>query len=324
MSEGNPENSQQGGLRFVERANPVCPLTPEQSELLGARQQRHSDELLARSSVLSKSDREELRQLRQDIGKHLGVTPDLEKRIEVFRAKRAERYRHPDGAGWRTYNLVPVDYAPLARDGVFWWIDTKSWYSEYGSLGTRFLTDGMHLFGSAPYDDGDLLKLQLGVLSRYYLSPDRLPSGTAAQFRSGPLVEVYGSVFSSASRGIFGFPGDAWVKCWINVRQLVYQWIEIPAVGMVPITLGEATVSYQVINNENPVFTQSYFTDMPGWLAGPTLTLGLYSRALPLQAELEVKIDIQLEGESEIRLSPEPNPNQSVLVRMQQWRIEAV
>jgi hypothetical protein len=216
---------------------------------------------------------------------------------------------------------------PPAADGEFWWASTD-WHVDRG-IQAVFLTDGLHFFGFAAYDDDPLISFSSGAVAHFELQARRRPASASGRWASLPAIDLTGKI-----EGFTGYwhwlwaADDKWAKCWLHLRQTAYQLVphDFGAPGArnieVPMVLAERVERRTLIDEEN----NGNFVNalLPGFTPMPAVEFGLVRPDLSVWVDLEVRFDMQLEGWSHLAFSPEPNPMGSVVLRHPQWRIQAL
>ena len=221
----------------------------------------------------------------------------------------------------------PTPPPPPATDHSFWWARSDATVDSPYTI--RFLNDGLHIGGELTHQSGALISRHVGLTALFELQSARIPRSPSGSWASQPWLEMFGGVLGHIPRGHFWIElpfvsdsdDDCWAKCWIVLRQLVYQ-IGFGPDGPIRMVRGSASRSLPLVVIENssndnvlsPSHPQTRFVQLPGAVSMPSLILRDVSLGDSLWAELSVQVDVQLEGDgSSIQMAPE------VLVRTFQW-----
>jgi hypothetical protein len=197
---------------------------------------------------------------------------------------------------------------PPATDRSFWWAISHI-FAESPYTAT-FLNDGIHLGGKLTHTTGDLIFRTIWASALFEIQSARIPPSSIHAWDSSPRIELFGEVVGHVPEGDI-FSGDLWSKCWLHLRQTVFQYGFGPD-GPVRILRGEASRSFDLIFIENVAGMR--VSHMPGSMLMPSLAVTGVNTADSLWSELHVQLDIQLEGDgSLIWLDPE------LILRTFQW-----
>lgn len=230
--------------------------------------------------------------------------------------QRLDRINRSDIVSLHYSDLSPMDFEspePRSSDPSFWY--SNSTISSTAPFTGEGQADGIHIRGKKTYDGGDLLSLNFGVTSRYELQENRVLRPDRPPWRSAPHIELFGELMAwTDSQGLFD--GDRWSKCWMILRQTVFQNVFGPS-GTYAYTLGTNTVVREppifFEENKGRVMTHRF----PGFQPMPQVDITRIFPGISIWAELEVRFEIQLEGNSLFWIHPF-----DLLVRGFQWPLE--
>jgi hypothetical protein len=240
--------------------------------------------------------------------------PSAVSRFQDIAAGARQRFltlRHQHESAAETMHHLPLDLTPAPVDHSFWWAET-SWFTERG-LGSDFLQDGLHFFGSLSYDEDDNMQFHAGALAVFVLQPERWPASTKNRFNSEPHIELFGTIdgWTGYWHPIW-FADDKWCKCRLFLRQTARQVM----FGQERV-LGHGVRVDTILDEENR--SRSVSATVPGLLKMPPIQIVDPLPKLDIVVDLEIRFDFELEGDSFIGLSPQNNSAGSVLLRTAQW-----
>lgn len=242
----------------------------------------------------------------------LSAAREVVAQIDASRRHRLKPYISGDVPALGIYDLPGIDFTPPAPvDHSFWWSETN-FFSEHG-LGTDFLQDGLHFFGSVSYDGDPNLQFHAGATATFFLQPERRPPSPNNRFNSEPHIELFGNI--QGSTGVYDWllaADDKWCKCRLFLRQTAFQF----SLGQFR-TLAEGTRIDVLIDEENRSRTVNHA--LPGFVPMPPIQIRDSAPNLDIIVDLEIHFDFELEGDSFIGISPQNNSAGSVLLRTFQW-----
>lgn len=251
------------------------------------------------------------REFVEAVVKQLGVTEQYKSWMRA-RSEQSERLIEADNKQGTTleFDYGGYDPLPLTRSvGEMWWARTDVRFpAGLGGMNGRFDPDGLHLFGSLTYNDGDLWQGSLQTVAQFVLDPSRMPPGGPGRFRSQPFCNLFGTL-SAYSGASFGF-GDDWSKCWLHTAQFVRG-------GAGQAIVGEGH------NHRNLYFLEQSdrraVVDFPGSMSFPGVDFNL-DPAHNVTTTLEVRLDFQLEGEAGTKFGVREVFRDAIL-QLFQWNI---
>ncbi|MCZ8099744.1 MAG: hypothetical protein O9972_17725 [Burkholderiales bacterium] len=216
---------------------------------------------------------------------------------DLLDSARNSRFRPP----------IVVDPVPAPVDHSFWWASTEWAPADEYEWG-KFEIEGTWRNGKVVFSgwlyktDGDLTSGSLRATAWFELQPARLPASPSGVLRSSPSIQIFGTVAGSTDGFDFWQPweGDKWCRCWLNVRQRLFQ----NGFGG-PIVLADRSEGRVLIDRQNDGGETRAV--LPGALAMPVLDFRPVAVAESVWASLEVRIDYQIEGDaSSLRFYDQP------------------
>jgi hypothetical protein len=292
-----------------------------------ARYQQQADLLRSGSAAERRIRAELLRRLGTDTAEleQLGADIEADYRAKFDAVRDLWKTPIPIGDVLRP-DMPPNPPAPAA-DGEFWWASTD-WHWGRG-IEASFLTDGLHFFSAAAYDDDPLISFSVGAVAHFELHARRRPASPSGRWASLPAINLTGRI-----EGFTGYwhwlwaADDKWAKCWLHLRQTAYQLVPhdfgVPGARNieVPMIVAEQVQRRTLIDEENNGNFVNAF--LSGFTPMPAVEFGLVRPDLSVWVDLEVRFDMQLEGWSHLAFSPDSNPMGSVVLQTPQWRIQAL
>jgi hypothetical protein len=203
---------------------------------------------------------------------------------------------------------------PPPPDNTIWWLRTDP-YPWPGSRGIQMEwgPDGeLHFFGKDNVGNSDdRVTFSVGATANFAMTPSRLISSTTGRWRSEPTITIDGNAYAYTGLQWWMSGGDKWSKCFLVLRQTVFQ---IPPSGYV--RLGERISRTAILNEENQNRWQT--AQMPGTVEMPRVDFSLADPASELHAELDIRFDIEVEGLAAMVLGACTNDS-PVVLRTYQW-----
>jgi hypothetical protein len=192
--------------------------------------------------------------------------------------------------------------------GEMWWERTDVHFpSGLGGMNASFQADGLHLFGSLTWQDGDLWQGSLQVVGKYVLDPSRMPAGGPGWFTSRPSCNFFGTLSAYAGAAF----GDNWSKCWMHTSQVALGGPGWPVLGE---NHGHQNLYFLSQDGERAV------KDLPGHINFPPIDFFM-DPAFTLVIFLETRLDFQLEGDSGTKFGVR-EVFQDAILRYFQWTIQ--
>jgi len=189
----------------------------------------------------------------------------------------------------------PPVIIPIYFVGELWWATT---HASWTGLNVDFETGPYRIWGHIPYNSDSLMNGHAGLVMRYMLTPDRMPTfGGRRHYYVDPSIRILGWV--SGWTGLYHWlwaADDKWSKCWRLLRAT------LSTTDNVKLAENMANTELFNLKNVGPVGQANINQDMlyRPHLAFEADMIDLRARGVTIILELECHYTFQLEGESDI------------------------